>query len=100
VVEDENMKTQYLEYLTLSDEVKQEVKDSLKNDKSREVAYWRKANHIHNWFVENVQGGVDNCEPFEVTKDKLQELLNLCQLVYTNKDKAKELMPTSGGFFF
>jgi len=26
-----------------------------------DYAYWRKANQIHNWFVENVKDGVDNC---------------------------------------
>ncbi len=25
-----------------------------------EVLYWRKANAIHQWFVENVQGGEDH----------------------------------------
>lgn len=25
-----------------------------------EVAYWRKANHIHNWFVQNIQDGIDD----------------------------------------
>jgi len=27
-----------------------------------EVGYWRKANQIHNWFVENVQNGIDECQ--------------------------------------
>jgi hypothetical protein len=26
------------------------------------VAYWRKANAIHSWFVQNVQDGVDECQ--------------------------------------
>ena len=26
------------------------------------VAYWRKANAIHSWFVENCQDGVDECQ--------------------------------------
>ena len=30
------------------------------------VAYWRKANAIHRWFINNIADGVDNCEPFEV----------------------------------
>ncbi|MBI0579191.1 hypothetical protein IEC97_17610 [Neobacillus cucumis] len=44
-----------------------------------EVAYWRKANQIHNWFVENLNDGTD--EPVftvEVTKDQLKELYKLC----------------------
>ena len=26
------------------------------------VGYWRKQNAIHNWFVENVQDGIDDCD--------------------------------------
>ena len=25
------------------------------------LAYWRKANQVHAWFVEQVQGGKDDC---------------------------------------
>jgi len=31
-----------------------------------EAMYWRKANAIHRWFVENVQGGQDDCKPYYV----------------------------------
>lgn len=47
-----------------------------------EVGYWRKANQIHNWFVNHVQGGEDDCEYHnEVTKEVLEELLDICQRV-------------------
>lgn len=46
-----------------------------------EVMYWRKANHIHNWFVENVQDGTDNCETYDVLPDQLKELLDVCERV-------------------
>lgn len=46
-----------------------------------EVGYWRKANAIHKWFVDNVQDGVDNCERYEVSKEQAQELLDLCKEV-------------------
>lgn len=46
-----------------------------------QVAYWRKANQIHHWFVENVQDGVDECRSFECTLDQLKELRALCQKV-------------------
>lgn len=39
-----------------------------------EVAYWRKANQIHNWFVSNVQNGEDDCDEYAVTRDQLLEL--------------------------
>lgn len=42
------------------------------------VAYWRKANHIHGWFVENVQDGEDDCGTYEITRAHLQNLLDCC----------------------
>lgn len=45
------------------------------------VAYWRKANQIHNWFVNNVQGGEDDCGTYEVPKEQLKELIDVCNRV-------------------
>lgn len=44
-----------------------------------EVMYWRKANHIHAWFVENVQNGQDDCGTYHVPEEKLHELLVVCK---------------------
>lgn len=97
-----------------------------------EVGYWRKANQIHNWFVENIQDGVDDCDYHrEVTEEDLLELLDVCETVlnscemidgqicdgysYENGERvpnmvdgkyvkdpsvAKELLPSTSGFFF
>ena len=65
-----------------------------------EIGYWRKANQIHNWFVNNVQGGNDNCKSHYVDDDKLEELSNLCKEVLADHSKAEELLPTTPGFFF
>jgi len=97
-----------------------------------EVGYWRKANQIHNWFVENIQDGIDDCDYHrEVTREDLEELLDICERVYNSSHMilglvkngatlingewvnnmemgkriidpsvAKELLPTSSGFFF
>lgn len=66
-----------------------------------EVAYWRKANAIHQWFVDNVQDGEDDCCVHrELTKSDLLELRNIAHEVYTNPDLAEELLPTQYGFFF
>lgn len=92
-----------------------------------QVAYWRKSNQIHNWFVENIQDGVDDCGEYYVPYDKLLELKELCEKVkkifinipliekeitppYGNKymhevfdidqSKLEELLPTKSGFFF
>lgn len=40
-----------------------------------EVAYWRKANAIHQWFVDNVQEGNDDCKTYSVRREDLEELL-------------------------
>ena len=46
------------------------------------VGYWRKANQIHNWFVDNIQNGVDDCDYHrEVTEEDLLDLLDICQRV-------------------
>jgi hypothetical protein len=46
-----------------------------------EAGYWRKANAIHRWFVENVQNGIDECQESWVSRDKLEELLKVCKAV-------------------
>jgi hypothetical protein len=47
-----------------------------------QVGYWRKANQIHNWFVENIQDGIDDCDYHrEVTEEDLEELLDVCKRV-------------------
>ena len=65
-----------------------------------EVGYWRKANHIHNWFVEKCQDGVDECQTTYIDIEQLTDLLQVCKIVINNKDLASELLPTSSGFFF
>ena len=65
-----------------------------------QVAYWRKANQIHKWFVDHVQNGNDDCEEYRVTRDQLQLLLDNCKLVLINKEEAKTLLPRQEGFFF
>jgi hypothetical protein len=62
--------------------------------------YWRKANAIHQWFVDNCADGIDDCRPVYVSRDSLKELLNTINSVLKDPDSAKELLPTSSGFFF
>lgn len=97
-----------------------------------EAGYWRKANQIHRWFVDNVQDGEDDCRNYYVSKEDIMKLKENCETVlkninivegtvkngYTldengerkyfykdgkrvlNTEKAEELLPTQGGFFF
>ena len=65
-----------------------------------EVGYWRKANQIHRWFVENVQNGVDDCGEYSVSKSELETLRNICTEVVNDHSKAEELLPSAAGFFF
>jgi len=95
-----------------------------------EVAYWRKANAIHQYFVDNCQDGNDDCGEHYVEEDKLKELLNRCKVVkaslersgkrtiqvkngyangqptycavevFTETATAEDLLPIQTGFFF
>lgn len=90
-----------------------------------EVGYWRKANHIHAWFVENIQSNNDDCEYYKVSKRDIETLLDICNRVieslenkpmknititeYGNKYEfkvfsdssvAEKTLPTQEGFFF
>ena len=99
------------------------------------VGQWRKANAIHDWFVQNVQDGNDDCREYDVELSQLQELYDACVHIRDNsklidgkikngytvkevggkivetpimeqgktivdKSVAKELLPTTKGFFF
>jgi len=69
---------------------------------SYQVAYWRKANAIHQWFVANVQGGVDECQETWIAPEALKELRDMCADLLVDRDetKARLLLPTAEGFFF
>jgi hypothetical protein len=79
------------------------------------VFTWRKSNAIHSWFVEHVQEGNDNCQEYYVDLEVLESLLEIINKILGVEDKrkqilnrldgskmklAKELLPTTSGFFF
>lgn len=84
----------------------------------KEVAYWRKANHIRQFFVDNCDYDYDNdCVELALTKQNLIDLVETCtdlydeyvgsitddgQIIISDKliEKCKEKLPTSQGFFF
>lgn len=65
-----------------------------------EVGYWRKFNALHQWFVDNIQEGNDNCQEHYIPKESLEELLDICIKINANHNLAKELLPCVEGFFF
>lgn len=72
------------------------------------VAYWRKSNAVHKWFVDTCGDGVDECQEIRVSITQLTELYNICLQLLVAKMKgpeegsktASELLPTESGFFF
>lgn len=80
--------------------IRKDIKRNRISSIIEEVAYWRKFNALHMWFVENVQKGVDDCGDYYVSDDKLKELLAELEQVVKDKSKAAEILPTASGFFF
>jgi hypothetical protein len=68
---------------------------------SLDAMYWRKANAIHGWFVDVVQDGEDNCKQYEVDREQLETLRDLCKDILEHPDDEREtdLEPTQGFFF-
>jgi hypothetical protein len=104
-------KRTYVKYWEHNGDDNYEVKVTKKNEPTNidpkkvkyiieEAGYWRKANQIHRWFVQNVQGGEDDCGDYYVERNQLQELLDLCKIVQADHSKAEELLPSTSGFFF
>jgi len=56
-----------------------------------DAMYWRKANAIHSWFVNNVQDWVDECEEHYVSHEQLKRLMNICKTIL-DKAVLKEWM--------
>ena len=76
----------------------------IKNEKIseivEEIGYWRKANAIHKWFVDNIQDGNDDCGEYRVNEEQLNKLLKLCETVIANPGMAYKILPTEDGFYF
>ena len=96
-------KEKYAKVINALDASSMVTHDSPSATISLTVGYWRKANYIHNWFVNNVQGGVDNCDRYWVDKDKLKELSTLLLDLLKHRgdeEYANTHLPTAEGFFF
>lgn len=64
------------------------------------VLYWRKANAIHGWFVNECADGIDECQRIYVSRESLVKLRDLCQSVIKQPAMAGDILPPTSGFFF
>ncbi len=64
------------------------------------IGYWRKANQIHQWFVDHCQNGEDDCRETYFPREKVEELRDTCRKVLADHSLAEELLPSQEGFFF
>lgn len=69
------------------------------------VAYWRKANAVHSWFVRELAKGVDECQDIYVSIEDMENLIAECKAaleLYAVGDiqAAGERMQPQAGFFF
>lgn len=70
---------------------------------SKEEIYWRKANFVHRYFTAGWQRQgyeSDDCTEFPTTKEDLSRLVELCDIVLKDHNKASSLLPSMSGFFF
>jgi hypothetical protein len=114
--------------VTLNKEPVEHIKTDKIKTIEEEVAYWRKANHLHNWFVKTVQEDNDDCGEYPVSIEDFQKLRELCiqanelvtnspikdlekiksfdgtiyEYITYNVDNEKmiDILPTASGFFF
>ena len=72
----------------------------MSKETSYQIGYWRKANAIHKYFVDICAEGVDDCREMYVREEVLENLLKRCKEVLADHNKAKDLLPSTSGFFF
>ena len=88
------------EYLKSIDERNSKLINELEDEKEKinpwdEVAYFRKVNFLIPFF-----GYEENCSNIEIDKYQVEDLIEACNEVLANHDKASFLLPTQEGFFF
>ena len=104
-----NAKRYISEYNDADKELQTKVKDIVApfvddwkvQEVTYKVGYWRKANQIHNWFVQNVQDGEDDCKEYYVSSESVQELYDtVVECLNGGVEVALEKLPPQDGFFF
>jgi hypothetical protein len=62
---------------------------------TEEVAYWRKFNALHGWFVNECGDGEDDCKEVYVDESKIEELLVLLKQVQEKLNNSKIITTTA-----
>jgi|LakMenEpi03Aug12_release.lakeMendotaPanAssembly.Ray.scaffolds.fasta_scaffold652562_2 hypothetical protein len=71
------------------------------DEHGNEVAYWRKFNALHAWFVTNLQDGVDECQRSRrITKEDIEQIIYIFKAIDEAPMAAQVLLPPRDGFFF
>ena len=99
------VKTKNIKFIQLWDKENKtlEIATDKLNKLEYNVGYWRKANWIHKWFVDNVQVGEDDKREYLVSRNNLLKLKELCTKILIdkgNKKFAEEVLPPKDGFWF
>lgn len=71
---------------TIYDILGEEYKDRNCVEVVFSVIKWRKNYDIHEWFVKNIQGGVDNCCSYPVEIESLVDLRDIISTLLETKD--------------
>jgi hypothetical protein len=108
---------------------RKDIKPERISEITESVGYWRKFNALHNWFVQKLADGVDDCKELYVDRNAMKELLETLEKVKSvldnspkkkiqvhtgwdngkktyeegeayDTDEVEELLPTAEGFFF
>lgn len=65
------------------------IKQERVTEVTEDIGYWRKANQIHNWFIQNCAEGIDDCKDTYVEKEQLEELLKIVNIVLKSSKLVK-----------
>lgn len=73
----------------------------IQDEYGHEVAYWRKFNALHAYFVKYLQNGVDDCQRSRrIEKEDVEKLIFVLKAIDEFPLSADVYLPTSNGFFF
>lgn len=76
-------------FIAKGDQERTDIKPERITSIKEEIMYWRKANQIHKWFVDNVQSGIDDCGDYYVEPAKLKTLFETCEKVIAGSNMVK-----------